>query len=397
MLAASPETRRLYNGSVSRLTAPVCPSGAAPCPARTRTIVALGIGLSLLLACEAKAQGTARRLTTIDALHEFASYFHLQSVVVRGEFVEHGEEFVLRGDDSDIRLLNPDTATRGPVEVRGQLFDVGRLDPGDPRLRSYAERRGPQDWPRPGTEVVLNVTAVMDAQLATVPSLRALSLEPWKFEGQTITVMGNFRGRNLFGDLPAAPGTSRDDFVLSSAEGAVWVTGRRPRGQGFDLDVERRLDTNKWLEVTAVVTRCNTLVCLRASAMALADPPAATVEDPAADGVVPPPPAEVVFSIPTDGQLEVASTTTVRVQFSKGVRENTVEGRVRVGYLGADAGDPPIAFTTSYDGATRALQINFNEPLAPFSTIIVELLEGITAFDGGPVLPWRLTFSVGNR
>ena len=69
-----------------------------------------------------------------------------------------------------------------------------------------------------------------------------------------MTVTGNFRGRNLFGDTPAAPGDGRYDFVLRGAEGAIWVTGIRPRGRNFDLDLDRRIDTDKWVEVTGVVT-----------------------------------------------------------------------------------------------------------------------------------------------
>lgn len=353
----------------------------------------------LLLPSPGTAQGPIRRLTTIEALHQFPSYFHLQQVVLRGEFVERGAELVLRADAFDIRLLNPDRATGGPVEVRGQLIDVGRLEREDPRVRTYVERRGPLEWPQPGTELILNLTGVMEAQIVASPSLRAVALEPWKFEGQTITVVGNFRGRNLFGDLPAAPGRSRHDFVLTGAEGAIWVTGRRPEGEGFDLDVERRLDTNKWLEVTGVLTRCNGLACLDASEIALTEEPqVVTAIEPVPDAPpVPPPPAQVVFSIPTPDQIDVPTTSTVRIQFSKGLRESTIEGRVRVSYAGTDTSGPPLGFSTSYDGGTRALQITFDEPLEPFSTVSVELLEGLTAFDGAPILPWRLTFSVGGR
>ena len=81
-------------------------------------------------------------------------------------------------------------------------------------------------------------------------SVRSIAIEPWKCDGQTVTITGNFRGRNLFGDLPGAPGKSRYDFVLRGTEGALWVTDLRPRGQGFELDVNRRVDTDRWIEVT---------------------------------------------------------------------------------------------------------------------------------------------------
>ena len=36
----------------------------------------------------AHAQSSGRHLTTIDALRRFSGYFHLQNIVLRGEFVE---------------------------------------------------------------------------------------------------------------------------------------------------------------------------------------------------------------------------------------------------------------------------------------------------------------------
>ena len=105
------------------------------------------------------------------------------------------------------------------------------------------------------------------------PSLRALALEPWKFAGQTVTVTGNFRGRNLFGDLPDAPGKGRYDFIVRGGEGSVWVTGMRPRGSGFDFDVDRRIDSNRWLEVTGPLVHDRGLVRIEATKIALAKAP----------------------------------------------------------------------------------------------------------------------------
>ena len=45
--------------------------------------------------------------------------------------------------------------------------------------------------------------------------------------------------------------------------------------------------------------------------------------------------------------------------------------------------------------ATRAVEIRFTRPPEPYRTIRIDLLEGIRTFDGAPIRPWMLTFSVG--
>ena len=65
---------------------------------------------------------------------------------------------------------------------------------------------------------------------ASMPSVRAIVLFPSRYLDQKVTVTGQFGARNLVGDLPDAPGKSRYDFVLRSADAAVWVTNLRPRG-----------------------------------------------------------------------------------------------------------------------------------------------------------------------
>ena len=79
-------------------------------------------GVLVLLAdsAPAHAQTALRKLTTIDALVEFPGFFHLQNVLVRGEFVERGTEFVLRANNRDLRLMNTDQVTKGPVEATGR-------------------------------------------------------------------------------------------------------------------------------------------------------------------------------------------------------------------------------------------------------------------------------------
>lgn len=357
----------------------------------------------LLLAAvgEAASQGPLRRLATVAALREYPSYFHLQNVLLHGEFVESGTQIVLRGGERDVPVILQDASTpSGLVEVRGQLVDVGRLEPGDARVGSYAQARNFDPWPRPGEELVLLVASALPAQLAVTPSLRALALQPWRFEGQTVTIVGQFRGRNLFGDLPSAPGKSRWDFVLRSADAAVWVTDLQPRGRGFVLSVDARVDTGRWLQVSGTAALTRGLPTIAGLSLAEAEPEAAPpAED---DAPPPPPPAEpgdVIFSTPTEGEVDVPVGGSVRLQFSRGINPASLTDRIRVEYVGAPAGgdQAPPAFTYTYDGGTRAVEIQFAQPLEPFRTLRVELLDGIRTFDGASVRPWTLTFSVASN
>jgi hypothetical protein len=364
--------------------------------------------LVLAAAGGALAQPATRRLTTIDAIRHFPGYFHLQPVLVRGELAEAGQRVMLRSDEHEMRVLLSDSSGSGqarfldgPVEVRAQVIDVGRLEPADPRLANYGAR-DEERWPKPGEELILNVTSVSPAQPSASPSLRALALEPWKFEGQTVTLVGQFRGRNLFGDLPDAPRKSRYDFVLRAADAAVWVTGLRPRGKGFDLNVDARVDTSRWIQVSGAVKHEGALVSIEAAKIEAAEEPTLTPERDEPD--VPPPPAqpaEVVFSAPSEGETDVTLTGSVRIQFSRALKPETLKGRIRVGYLGAESFErgeaqaPSIEVKTSYDAGNRAVELVFTKPLERFRTVRVELLEGIEAFDGAPVKPWSLTFSVG--
>jgi Big-like domain-containing protein len=366
---------------------------------RRRLLAAIAI--LLIASGNAATQTAVRRAAAVAALYQFPSYFHLQNVLLHGEIVERNARFMLRGGEREIPLiLNDAKATGSLVEVRGQLFDVGRLEPGDPRVRSYPGAPDAEHWPRPGEELVLNVTNVTDAQLATVPSVRALALQPWRFEGQTVTLVGEFRGRNLFGDQPSAPGKSRYDFVLRSADAAVWVTGLRPRGRGFDLSVEARVDTGRWLQVSGTVSQERGLVAISGTSVAAAMPQESAAEDEPPAPAPPPEPGEVVFSSPTDAEVDVPVTGTVRVQFSRGIDPASLKDRIRVTYLGGNAQQgagpqPSLDVGYTYDAATRAIEIRFTRPPEAFRTIRVELLDGIRTFDGAPVRPWMLTFSVG--
>ena len=351
--------------------------------------------LALILGTVADAQTSVRRLTTIDAIRQYPGFYHLQNVLVRGEFATEGNRILLRADQHEIRVVLDDgvSAPQGVVDTRALFLDVGRLEAGDPRAGNFAVGRESDTWPRPGEELILRVSATLETQPTSGASVRSLAVEPWRFDGQTVTVVGNFRGRNLYGDLPGAPGRSRYDFVLRGTEGAVWVTDVQPRGQGFDLDVNRRVDTDRWLEVTGTVVREKGLVSLKATKVALSKPPqAAAVSDEPVAPPIPLDPIDVVFNSPAEGETDVSGGAPIRIQFSRGLNEKTLAGQIRVTYVGVEGA---LDFKTAYDAANRAVVLSFAKPLEAYRTVKVELLEGLKGFDGAPVKPWTLTFSVG--
>ena len=143
---------------------------------------------------------------------------------------------------------------------------------------------------------------------------------------------GRFRGVNLFGDLPQAPGRSRYDFVLQSADAALWVTGLQPKGKSFSLDRNARVDTGRWLEVTGTVGRSAGLVWIDGEKIGLgtAPEPAAVVQI-EVPKVGPAP--DVTFSIPTPEDIDVETSILVRIQFSRDMEAASFKDRVRVRYV----------------------------------------------------------------
>jgi len=88
-------------------------------------------------------------------------------------------------------------------------------------------------------------------------------------DGKAVRALGQFRGANLCKDLPEASRKDPADWVLHTSEGPVWVTGRRPAGQGFHLDATYRGDTTRWLEVRGKVLILDDVRYLKASKVSL--------------------------------------------------------------------------------------------------------------------------------
>ena len=347
------------------------------------------------------AQPQQRRATTITAIRNYPGFYHQQTVMVIGEIKGSLERATIGNDEGSLTLIAREVR-EGRAEARGQVLDVGRLSQDDPRLIPFnlldRIRAQYQDrWPKPGEEVILMLggTAPLPAATdITSPPLRAVAMEPVKFDGQKVTIVGQFRGRNLFGDLPEAPAQNRFQFVLRSRDAALWVMGLASKGRNFNFDPAKRIDTGRWVKVQGTVRTAKGLTWLDGTSIELAPEPQETTE--VAIDLPPPPPVEILFAAPAEGEGDVRSTERIRLQLSRDLDPATLKDRIRLTYATSDGSPaPPIAFTANYTRENRALEIKPDEPLERFRTVKMEILEGVKGTDGGLMAPFTLTFTTG--
>ena len=104
-------------------------------------------------------------------------------------------------------------------------------------------------------------------------TLEALVFNPGPLVNRKVRVLGQFRGRNLYGDLPAKSERSPLDWVIKDGAYAVWVVGKSPKGSGWSLDVTLKSDTGRWMEVTGKPETVDGVVYLRALGVHLSKGP----------------------------------------------------------------------------------------------------------------------------
>jgi hypothetical protein len=324
---------------------------------------------------------------------------------------------VTLADNGDMRVADDSLAIRvvfkGSVpdaasEVRGEFWDLGRMNADDPRLSGYDIQRtfrvDPEAaWPRPGQVTAIIASTITEASPPAGTSIRTLVLFPSRYLEQKVSVTGQFAGRNLLGDLPDAPARSRYDFVVRSADAAIWVTNLRPRGRDFELALDARIDTGRWVQLSGVLQQGRGLQWLDATGGTLSlakPPPEQSTEAPIRVPAAPPP--EVVFSAPTQDETDVAPSTNIRIQFSRDIAVATLKGNLRIRYDEAESkarGEPETPapeYTTQYLPANRVLEIRFPKPLEGFRTLRIEMTGGILGTDQQPLVPFTLSFMTGS-
>ena len=369
-----------------------------------------------LLTLSVVAQTPGRIATTPAALRAAPVFFHGKQIAVVANIVDtrefarleplsvtEGSSALPDVSSRPIFVFWREQARRSSGEIRGEFWDLGRITEGDSRFSSY-NFRGLVDavadgrWPtRDQMFVVLGAT-MLESSLPVTPTLRAIVLAPDKYENRSATVSGRFRGRNLFGDVAGPlPSPSKWDFVVQSADAALWVTGARPRGKGFDLDPSARVDTGRWVQVSGMVRREGSRVWVQAEEVELSSAPDETpveIDVPTTPREAPP---SISFSAPVPDEVDVEPVTSIRIQFSRDMDGRSLKDRIRVTYLPPAQGvaPPPPPFTANYNPGNHSVEIKLAKRLEGFQTVKVELLEGITALDGQPLPPWTLTFSTG--
>lgn len=362
------------------------------------------IGTFSTFSTAVSAQAPTRLATTPESLVASPVFFHGKQIAVRRDVEPAGALLKLAGTTKPIFVFWRDSpsAPRNS-EVRGEFWDLGRLERTDSRFSNVnfqpiLDAASNGQWPsREQVFLILNASTT-ESPLPAEPSIRALALAPDQYVGKGVTVTGRFRGANLYADLPHGAATKgRWDFVLQSADAAIWVTGVRPRGKGFDFDIHSRIDTGRWVQVAGTVRREGALAWIEANSIAAASAPTETTVE-----VAMPPPSQprpdVVFSAPTAGETDADRAGPIRIQFSRDMDGRTFANRVRVSYTGAAAPDapPPPAFTVRYVDGNRALEIRLAAPLDRYRTVKVDLLEGILSnVDNQPLPPYSLTFTTG--
>jgi hypothetical protein len=225
-------------------------------------------------------------------------------------------------------------------------------------------------------------------------TLEDLVTKTGSFDGKVVTVKGQFRGGNLFGDLPSASRQRSSDWVIKEDLFAAWVTGKKPKGPGWTLDAGLKRDTGKWLQVTGRVLVRKGVVTIQATDVVLSKAPEAEAAVAAAAPPPPPPPRPrkppvVVFSLPLDGERDVPRDSVFQVQFSNDMDEKSLKDRVVLRYAGrAQPGDNSLdAKKFAYDLGRKTLQVDPGDLLRPGRVVEILLLPGIVDIDGQPLEP----------
>jgi Bacterial Ig-like domain len=390
-----------------------------------------GLALSLALPSTLVAQyeGQDPVHVSVHELTTTGAMYNEKRVIVQGE-LRYGDIqdsnyniFELRGEDA-LRVVRVGTGSQSmedlrfkvgqKVEISGIFFDLQsvmmpqqhpilRYFPGAVRTDSLAVDKQyfiavmtadvigiPTESnlkpPKPKDEPEIEDPDIDSSSLTNL-DLRELVKDPGPYLGKQVSVLGKFRGSNLYGDLSIRDKRTPRDFVIKVADAAIWVTGRRPRGKDFRLDPDKKRDTGEWLRVIGEPWNVDGTVYLKALKISLAEDPGKPDLEPTKVGgdedSVKGPPPEVTFTLPIAGDGSIALDTDFKVQFSKDMKAESFHRNVDLLYADDDGIENPFPdLAITYDGPTRTLTVKPNKTLNPGKGIRLILYDAIEDTEG---------------
>jgi hypothetical protein len=254
----------------------------------------------------------------------------------------------------------------------------------------------------------------IDIKPGELIDLRDLVKNPEPYLNKRVSVIGKFRGNDLYDDLSIQSKKTPRDFVIKVADTAIWVTGRRPRGKGFKLNPKMRRDTGKWLKVIGVPWMEDDMVYVKAEKIELTDKPDDPELEPvkvdrAALEAAKEPPPEVAFTVPLDGESGIPLDSDFRVQFSNDMNPASFDRNIDLLYADDDGlGNPFPEMQIRYENASRTLVVLPGKSLEPGKEVQLILYNGIVDEHGKPLVAQAtelefpdiavaFTFYTGNR
>jgi hypothetical protein len=219
---------------------------------------------------------------------------------------------------------------------------------------------------------------------------------------ELVRVVGKYRGKNFYGDLPMDSRRQPTDWVIKDDLFAVWVTGKPPAGSGFSLDSTSNRDlSSSWVAVTGTIEERKGFVYLRADKIELSLSPsdAAKVVDPrrrtGAANVRP----DISFTVPVPDVEEASRDQQLLVQFTKPMDEKSFAGNVQLRYVDGTETFSHLS-VTYYPDRTYSVMIDPGTALQPGKTLECVFLPGVKDLDGqlligtdaapGRVLRWKV-------
>ena len=368
-----------------------------------RLAPALVLSLGLAAAADAQVNEYEARYgptieVSVDSLLDMPEQYSGRAVRTRGKFEMipsgRGQQYGLRGTFGGYLYIYPRQEIAATFEQEARRWGGREVE-----VQGSVDRGQDQETRQPIVYIAIwGYLAPPDDKPIKRPdspdtSLEDLVMKPERYDGKTVNVRGQFRGENLFGDLPSSSRDRSSDWVIKDDLFAVWVTGKKPKGSGWSLDASLKRDTGKWLQIMGRVRVRNRVVTLEAIDVVLSKAPTLSVAAEAKAEPTPQPPPRpkrppvVAFSLPLDGERDVSPDSLFLIQFSRDMDEPSLKDRVLFRYAGRpQPGDNALdAVKISYDGGLRTLRVDPGDLLRPGRIVELVLLPGILDMDGAPL------------